>query len=104
MITYFKSLSDTSTPYHKDVSEAVKRIKNGNSRELCNVIRTETDKSRRNELKKSLPAICFSGKFSKRADGSILEHSGFICIDFDGFIDEWAMLDARHKLCSDEYS
>ena len=104
MITYFKSLSETSKPYHKDVSEAIKRIKNGNSKDLCNLIRTETDKSKRNELKKGLPAICFSGKFSKRADGSILEHSGFICIDFDGFIDEWAMLDARHKLCSDEYS
>jgi predicted RNA-binding protein associated with RNAse of E/G family len=29
MITYFKSINDTNTPYHVDVSEAIKRIKNG---------------------------------------------------------------------------
>ena len=104
MITYFKTLSDTSKPYFRDVSEAIKRIKEGNSKTLCELVRSEEDKSKRNELKKGLPAICFSGKFSKRSDASILEHSGYICIDFDGFIDEWAMLDARHKLCNDIYS
>jgi hypothetical protein len=52
MITYFKTLSDTSKPYYRDVSEAIKRIKEGNSKTLCELIRSEEDKSKRNELKR----------------------------------------------------
>ena len=88
MITYFKSINDTTTPFHVDVSIAIDRIKSGKSKELVEIIRNETKKDLRNEMKKRLPAICFSGEFSKRADNCIVEHSGIICIDFDGFRDE----------------
>ena len=33
----------------------------------------------------ALPAICFSGTFTKRADNAICEHSGYICLDFDKY-------------------
>jgi hypothetical protein len=104
MITYFKSINDTSAPYHVDVSVAIDRIRNGKSKELVEAVRNESDKNARNEKKKKLPAICFSGTFSKRADNAIIEHSGIICIDFDGFRDEQHLFAKRQELIDDNYS
>ena len=104
MITYFKSINDTNTPYHVDVSVAIDRIKKGVSKELVESIREETEKDSRNEKKKKLPAICFSGTFSRRADNAIVEHSGIICIDFDGFRDEQHLFQKRQELIDDNYS
>ena len=55
------------------------RIKDGKSKELIKQIRKEKDKKVRQELKKNLPAICFSGTFKKRADDSILEQLPLCC-------------------------
>ena len=104
MITYFKTINETSTPFHVDVSIAIDRIKNGKSKELVEDVRKEIDKSARNEKKKKLPAICFSGTFSKRADNAIIEHSGIICIDFDGFRDNQHLFQKREELIADKYS
>ena len=104
MITYFKSINDTTTPFHVDVSIAIDRIKSGKSKVLVEAIRNETKKDLRNEMKKRLPAICFSGEFSKRADNCIVEHSGIICIDFDGFRDEQHLFSKREELINDNYS
>lgn len=106
MITYFKTITDTSAPFYKNVTHAIERIRNGNSNiiKLIEDIRNESDKAKRNVLKKKLPAICFSGKFTKRDASSCLEHSGFICIDFDKFDSELDMLSYRMELCEDPYS
>jgi len=84
-VTIFKNIRETETPFFKDVTYILKRIKSGKSKDLVKQIRNEKDKTQRNELKKDLPAICFSGKFNKRSDNSIIEHSGLICLDFDGY-------------------
>jgi len=34
-------------------------------------------------LKHWLPSVCFSGKFTTRTDSGLLEHSGFLVLDFD---------------------
>lgn len=106
MITYFKTITDTSAPFYKNVTHAIERIRKGNTNiiKLIEDIRNETDKAKRNVLKKKLPAICFSGKFTKRDASSCLEHSGFICIDFDKFDSELDMLSYRMELCDDPYS
>ena len=104
MITYFKSLGDTSAPFFREVNVAIDRIRSGASKVICDQIRAEKDKTRRNEIKKKLPAICFSGKFTSRLDTSITEHSGLICINFGRFIDEWELLEARQKLTSDKHT
>lgn len=46
------------------------------------IARQEFEKS--SELKLSLPAVMFSGTFSKRSSKDLIEHSGMICMDFDG--------------------
>lgn len=104
MITYFKTINDTNTPYYVDVSLAIDRIRKGASKPLIDDVRSEKTKDARNLKKKKLPAICFSGKFAKRADSEILEHSGLICIDFDGFRDEQHLFSKREELINDNYS
>lgn len=103
-VTYFKTLQDVSQPFYVDIGKAIERIRNGKSRELVEKIRQEDSKAGRNLLKKGLPAILFSGKFSERKDDAMVQHSGVICIDFDGFDDEWEMLDYRHQLQTDPYT
>ena len=71
-VTIFKDIKNTDTPFHIDVVKIIDRIRDGKSKELVTQIRKEKNKAERNELKKKLQSICFSGKFSKRADNSLL--------------------------------
>lgn len=102
-VTIFKNIRETETPFFKDIDYILNRIKEGKSMNLVKSIRTEKDKSERNELKKLLPAVCFSGKFTKRADKSITEHSGFICLDFDNYEKVKEMQDDKSRLSKDKY-
>ena len=70
-------------PNYITVDQALERIKQGRSRVAIDEIRSHFDKKRADQLKANLPSICFSGKFSERTDEKLLEHSGFIVLDFD---------------------
>lgn len=50
---------------------------------LVEEIRNEADADKKGQLKKQLPCITPSGKFSKRSKDGLLKHSGFICVDID---------------------
>ena len=102
-VTIFKNIKETSTPFYREVSVVLDRIKNGASKELVKSIRLEKDKSERNEIKKNLPAICFSGIFTKRNDNSITTHSGLICLDFDGYSKKKELLQEKEKLSKDKF-
>ena len=82
----------------------LERIKNGSSKELVLAIRKEKDKEKRNALKQGLPAVCFSGTFNKRSDDSLMEHSGLICLDFDGFKTKGAMNKKKDEIAKDPYT
>ena len=102
-ITIFQNIKETTTPFHRDVSTIIERIKNGSSKDLVKRIRKQKDKNRRNDLKKLLPAICFSGTFTKRLDTSIIDHSGLICLDFDGYKKVRDMLKDKEELSKNKY-
>ena len=102
-ITIFKDIKETSQPFYRTIDVVLERIKQGSSRDLVKQIRGEKDKTKRNVLKQSLPAICFSGKFSKRSDSSITDHSGFICLDFDGYKSNKDLLEEKERLSKDKY-
>jgi len=102
-VTIFQSIKDTSTPFYRNVGVILGRIKSGASKELVKKIRAEKRKPERNELKKKLPAVCFSGKFTKRADSYLVEHSGLICLDFDGYTKTKDMLEDKEMLCKNKY-
>jgi hypothetical protein len=62
---------------------ALERIRTGKSKELVEKARQAKTKKEADELKKKLPAVCFSGLFNKRKDSELIEHSGYIVLDFD---------------------
>jgi hypothetical protein len=102
-VTIFKNIRETSTPFYRNIDLILDRIKDGKSRDLVKSIRSENDKIQRNELKKMLPAICFSGEFTKREDKSLVNHSGFICLDFDNYNKFKDMQDDKSRLSKDKY-
>ena len=102
-VTIFRNIVETATPFHKGVDVVLNRIKEGKSKKLVQLIRKEKNKSERNELKKGLPAVCFSGVFNKRNDASIIKHSGLICLDFDGYDKKKDLLSYKEKLSKDRY-
>jgi len=97
-ITIFRNIKETDTPFHRPVKEILDRIKDGASKELVKKIRLEQRKAERNELKKELPAVCFSGIFNKRNDSSIQQHSGLVCLDFDGYEKKKDMLQDKEQM------
>jgi len=103
-ITIFKNIRETETPFYRGVDKILERIKDGSSKELVKRIRAEKNKSDRNEIKKNLPAICFSGTFNKRNDSSIVEHSGLICLDFDGYTKQKDLLQDKESISKDKHT
>ena len=102
-ITIFRNIKDTNAPFYRDVEVILDRIKQGASKELIKKIRGEKNKKLRQELKAQLPAICFSGVFTKRNDTSIREHSGLICLDFDGYDARKDLLQDKEKFTKNNY-
>lgn len=102
--TIFKNIHDTQTAYYISTLKALSRIKDGASKDLVKKIRNRNvTKEERQELKKLLPAICFSGLFNKRKDDSLQEHSGFICLDFDDYDKKKDLIADKDKLSKDRY-
>ena len=93
-VTIFQNIRDTDTPFYRDVNVILERIKvgAGATKDIVKKIRLEKNKSERNEIKKLLPAICFSGTFKKRLDSALEQHSGLICLDFDGYAKQKELL------------
>ena len=102
-VTIFKNIKETSTPFYREVQVVLERIKEGASKAIVKKIRLEKNKSERNEIKKSLPAICFSGEFTKRNDNSLNLHSGLICLDFDGYKKQKDLLSDKESLTKSKY-
>ena len=79
MITIYPHYSAVNEPRHIDIGIALQRIRTGHRhKHLIEQIREGNT-----DLKKQLPAYSFSGVFTARNDKSCIEHSGFICLDFD---------------------
>ncbi|MGB0881444.1 MAG: BT4734/BF3469 family protein [Vicingaceae bacterium] len=82
-ITVFKNIWEISDPLFVDYITILKRIKDGNSKNTIERIRSSESKDEKQSLKKRLPSVCWSGRFSKRDANYFLEHSGIICLDVD---------------------
>ena len=102
-ITIFKDIKSTNQPFFREVEVVLNRIREGASKDLVKKIRAEKDKNQRNLYKQNLPAVCFSGKFTKRSDNSLEEHSGLICLDFDGYNSNKDLLQEKERLSKNKY-
>ena len=104
-VTIFQNIRDTDTPFFRDVNVILERIKigAGSTKDIVKRIRQEKNKTERNEIKKLLPAICFSGTFKKRLDSALEEHSGLICLDFDGYTKQKELLQDKETISKNKY-
>ena len=97
-ITIFPDVFTTTNPKYTILSDIIERIKNGNSRELVGKIRSCTSKAEKENLKKELPSICFSGIFTQRNNASLVRHSGYVVLDYDNVPKEF-----KAKVCKNPY-
>jgi hypothetical protein len=98
-VSIYKDFNDLQG-HQISVLGALERIRTGKSKALVEKAREAKTKKEADELKKKLPAVCFSGTFSKRKDSELIEHSGYIVLDFDNVED---MAQKRSELCSVGY-
>ncbi|RIV20386.1 hypothetical protein DYU11_20255 [Fibrisoma montanum] len=85
-VTYFTHLKAADNPEYIFLQTAIDRIRDGASRDLVEKLRyyrAEGNHTEADVIKRQLPCICFSGRFSKRANEAIIQHSGYVCLDFD---------------------
>ena len=102
-VSVFKNIRQTDNPTQVDLSKILDAIKSGKIKDLVLDIQNEQSKKRRQELKKKLPCVLFSGTFNKRADDEMIEHSGIICLDFDDFNDFDELVRYRSEIALDKY-
>jgi len=88
-------LKSKDTPYLVDLTKIVNRIKLGKSKWLIDIIRSDIDKETRDKFKQQLPCILFAGEFTERRGNALVKASGLMCLDFDKYESQEAML--RHR-------
>ena len=88
--------------YHT-IKDVVEMIATGVQKDIVMAIRSELVPLKKDELKRTLKGIMFSGKFNGRGDSSLEEHSGFICLDFDKIPKE-SMQGVFSTLKNDKYT
>jgi hypothetical protein len=89
----YRDIGTVSQGHVRDIQWVIDRIRSGASKDLVERIRALPTKSERDELKKGLTSICFSGVFRKREDKAIHSHSGYMIADFDHVDDIQALKD-----------
>ena len=104
-ITVYRSLFDSKgVAFYLTIDKALERIKKGKSKLLVEEIRKETNKEKRNQLKKKCICVLFNGEFSAWNDNSLINHSGFCILDFDNFESEKELKEQKQILSKDKYT
>lgn len=102
-VTVFKDIWDkgqNTAPEIISVMEALHRVRDGNSRDAIETIRSSKSKEAQNKAKMKLPCVCFSGIFPTRKDDSITQHSGLVILDWDDVDVE----SVKQMLAQDEFT
>ena len=93
-VTIFKDLfKSKDVPYHVSIEKVINRIKNGDSIELINKVRSAKTKQEADKFKEGLPCILFNGTFSERNSNSLINHSGLMVVDFDKYPSNEGMIE-----------
>lgn len=99
-ISLFENHWSVDTPDNLPLEVYLNEVKTGTYEDICHKIRSVSDKARRDKMKEKIPGVTFSGIFSKRNNESIIEHSGFICMDLDNLSDPEGL---KELLSQDRY-
>ena len=89
MVTIYKNIfhQKAADAHYIDLDKALSRISIGKSKVAIEELRLTQDKEKAQSLKKNLPCVLFSGKFTDRTDICLQEHSGYLVLDFDNVFD-----------------
>lgn len=78
------SVPSTTDAHLVPLHKVLERIRSEKAMPTILRIREQPTKELSDEIKKTLPVICFSGEFKGHRDGSnLIRHSGLIILDFD---------------------
>lgn len=102
IVSFFKNVKDSNNPFNKSIDYALKRIKEGNSKDIVEQLRLMSPEDY-SKNKASLPGVCFNGKFKQRSFSGLIEHSGFIVLDFDKLSNIEESIILKNSMCSDEF-
>lgn len=83
IISVFPSAYETTPSSNIDIDMFLDFIRDGKWQDDVLRIRAESDEEKRNTLKKKIPAVTISGRFSSREDKGLVAHSNYIALDFD---------------------
>lgn len=100
-ISYFQSLPAKGQAHVCSeiitVEDFLSGIKYGKWQSYIDPVRQEIDKPKRDRLKKNIPSVTVGGVFKERDQDSLIDHSGYLCLDIDQFSD-------KSSLISDPYT
>lgn len=82
-ISIYSGIKEIKSTKKIEIFEFLENIQNGYWQDHVLPIRSEKNKNKRRDLKKSVPAVTISGIFEQRRDDKLLQHSGLIAIDID---------------------
>lgn len=102
-ITIFPNVYKSKEPHNISIRKAFDRIRSGKSKDLIAKIRAAETKDDKLNLKKQLPSICFAGTFKHRDNHGIIDHAGFICLDFDHLSSPEKLLEFKEELKKNKY-
>lgn len=98
-ITAFHEVTKPNEPVYITVEDAFEAIRSNKHLQLVTEIRAQVDKEHRDAIKKRLPGVCWSGKFTRRHDSALEQHSGLMVLDFDD-----VAMSYREKLQKDPHT
>lgn len=82
-VTLFKNISEVNNPKFLDLIDQLFDTRDGKWEDTVNHCRNLKTKEERDEYKKTMPTVCYSGMFSNRSDIGIVEHNEIIAMDLD---------------------
>ena len=104
-ISYYSSLGNTTPAATITVNDWLTDVAGGKWAGQCERIAEEYDHDKRQALKKQiLGGITGSGTFSQRGNAYLLEHSGYIVMDFDALGDASEVQARKEQLAADPYT
>lgn len=105
-VTVYNNILDVNSTKYYHVDNVLDSIISGGKdnavSKIVEKIRSAESAESYDQLKKSLPAVSFSGMFSRRGDKYCISHSGLVCLDFDKLGNDFDSY--RNKLIADEYT
>lgn len=99
-VSVFKNVGAPSNPIETDLIEQLVATRDGEWADLVNQCRSIKDKAERDEFKRNMPTVTYSGTFSYRKEENLLVHSEVLAMDLD-YVEN--LLATKKKLEGDKY-